>query len=681
MKKLASCSLLFAAAAFAQTADIAYFRAQMLPANEAPTPVDAAKGSSMADIIAHVVKDASGQITSGTVQFIIHTGFTADNNAVGLHIHSGAAGVAGPVVIGTDLSAGNPQPVKAGADTVTRPVQVTGEGAALTALRGLIADPSQYYVNIHTTDFPGGMMRGQLQRAIGVVLMGLMSADNEVPVQNVDASGVATVVALATQNPDGSFSSGVTYLQSTYRIPDGGTISGFHIHPGVAGGTGPASLQAGIPTGAAAIPVDPAGGILGPYYQELNLANAVQVQTFTNLFVNPSGDYINVHTAPSHTGGVIRAQLRPTDSMVFPVLMDSANEVGTVNVKSTAPALITLRTLRNENGTIAAGVVFFDVNYRFPGAANITGLHIHDGPAGLNAGISIPIVPSVDAAFSSATGFGNYYNWTPPVVNLAILEDISKNPENHYVNIHTSADPGGSARSQLAPAVISPAQISAVISANNDKTATTIAPGGLISIYGSRLVKVPTGLDGWSGRTLPFSLNATSVTIGSKPAALLYVSPTQINAQVPVDGPLGAQTVVVNNGVGPSTTFSVNVTPFAPAIFFSPSVAILKNSDFSLVSTTNPVKAGDVILVYMTGLGQTQPAITTGGLVTGTANTSAVTAKIGDRDATVVYSIASPGFAGLNQVAITVPAAGSGNVDLVITEGTAKSNTVKIQVQ
>src|SRR5439155_23840314 len=135
---------------------------------------------------------------------------------------------------------------------------------------------------------------------------------------------------------------------TTYKVADGGTISGFHIHPGTAGNSGPASLQAAIPTGAAAIPVDANGGVIGPYYSELNLTNAIQMQTFTNLFLNPSGDYINMPTAPAHTGGVIRAQLRRTDNMVFPVLMDSANEVGTVNFKGTAPALISVHTLRNE---------------------------------------------------------------------------------------------------------------------------------------------------------------------------------------------------------------------------------------------------------------------------------------------------------------------------------------------
>lgn len=690
MRKIALCTFLFSAALCAQTAETAYFRAVLSSANE--IPANNTNASGVADIVAHVVRDSSGLITSGSVQFLVRINIPAADdktsyNAIGLHIHNGGPTISGPVVIGTALSAANPQVVKAGGDVVNLPVQIAAEGNALTHLRRLFSDPSEYYVNIHTTEFGGGIARGQMQRAIGTVLMGVMSSENEVPPQAVEASGFATVVAIATLNPNGSLASGETYLQATYSIPDGGTFSGFHIHPGLAGALGPASLQATLPTGAAAIPVA-ASGVMGPYYTELNLGNATQVDTFTRLFTNPSATYINLHTAPLHGGGVIRAQLRNTDNMTFPVLMDWTNEVAqTINLKSQAPALISVRTLRNEDGSIAAGSVFFDVNYRFPSPTTITGLHIHDGPAGVNAPVSIPIIPSVDTAFPTPTGFGNYYNWTPGVLNLAILEDISKNPENHYVNIHTAADPGGSARAQLAAPVTSAGQVAAIIAANLDRTATTVAPGGLLSIFGVRLVKVATDLSGWAGRTLPVSLNGTKVTIGGKDAPLLYVSPNQINAQVPVDLAPGPHPVVVHNGVGPSAAFTLTVAAVAPAVFTNPAnvqeAAVLKNSNFSVVSASNPAAVGDVILVYATGLGQTTPAITTGGIVPATtiANTSTVTATIGGQPANVIYSIASPGYAGMYQVAITVPAGVSGSVPVVLTQNGVRSAAPNLQVR
>jgi hypothetical protein len=128
--------------------------------------------------------------------------------------------------------------------------------------------------------------------------------------------------------------------------------------------------------------------VIGPYYTEIDLTNGVQVSTFLTLFQNPSADYINVHTN-THGGGAMRAQLRPTDTMTFPITLDSANEIGAIKLTGTAPSLITVRTLRNEDGSAAAGTVFFDINYRMAGPASFTGLHIHDAGKGVNGAISI----------------------------------------------------------------------------------------------------------------------------------------------------------------------------------------------------------------------------------------------------------------------------------------------------
>lgn len=678
MSKIAACLFLFSSALFAQTADTLYFRAVMLPTNE--VPATSANATGVADILAHVVRDSSGQIVSGSVDFLLHVNFAAAATATGLHIHSGDSTVSGPVVIPTTLSAGNPQQLKAGGDIVRFQAQVTGEGTALTSLRGMIQNPAGYYVNIHTTDFPNGAIRGQLVPAVGTVLMGIMSGDNEVPPSGVTANGFAVVLAIATLDANGGLLTGETYQSATYNIVDRGTFTGFHIHPGAAGVNGPVVIGNPLPAGT---PIDESGiGLVGPFYVEIDPKNATQVATFANLFLNPGANYINIHTN-QHGGGVMRAQLRRTDTMAFPVTMSSANEVAKTNESETAPAVVTLHTLRNEDGTVAAGTVFFDVNYRMPGATTFTGLHIHDAPAGVNGAITIPMVPTFDPNFTSDTGFGNYWNYTPGVLNLAVLEDITRNPEMHYVNIHTSKDPGGVARAQLAAAISNPGTVAAAISANLDKTATTVAPGGLISIFGTNLAKVSTDLSGWAGRTLPSSLNGASVTIGGKRAAILYVSGNQINAQVPVDVAVGQQAVVVNNGVGPSASFNVTVAAAAPSIFFSPVAAVLKNADFSLVSASNPAKSGDVVLVYATGMGQTTPALTTGALVPGTtvAKTTDVTATVGGQNATVVYSIAAPGFAGLYQVAVTIPSGVTGSVPVVLTQGGTKSNSVNINVQ
>ena len=174
MRKLSVCLLLSSASMLAQTADVAYFRAVMLPSNEVPATSINAKG--MADMVAHVVRDNSGQIVSGTVDFLVRVNLPTDNTATGLHIHSGGPTVAGPVVINTGLTGGAGQALKAGGDIVHRPAQIDGtNAAALAALRGLFTDPTQYYVNVGPgqinaqvpVDVPAGQQAVVVKNTVG----------------------------------------------------------------------------------------------------------------------------------------------------------------------------------------------------------------------------------------------------------------------------------------------------------------------------------------------------------------------------------------------------------------------------------------------------------------------------------------------------------------------------------
>src|SRR5215475_1359041 len=184
MRKVSACLLLCSAALCAQTADIAFFRAVLSPANETP-PIANYNAKGVGDVVVHLVRDSSGKVTSGSVDFIAHTTFPADVTVTGMHIHSGAAGVAGPVTISSGLSAGNNRPLKATGDVMRYQAQFAStDTAALATINGMLADPSQYYFNIHTTDYPGGIIRGQLQSAIARFLMGPMTSDVEVPNPN-----------------------------------------------------------------------------------------------------------------------------------------------------------------------------------------------------------------------------------------------------------------------------------------------------------------------------------------------------------------------------------------------------------------------------------------------------------------------------------------------------------------
>ena len=125
---------------------------------------------------------------------------------------------------------------------------------------------------------------------------------------------------------------------------------------------------------------------------------------------------------------------------------------------------------------------------------------------------------------------------------------------------------------------------------------------------------------------LPASLDGVSVSINGKPAAVYYISPTQINAQVPDDDATGNVEVKVTTPQGTTTTTST-LARQAPGIFMydpdSRKYVAAQHSDFSIVgreglfsgATSTPAKPGEVIVLYATGFGPTNPPTPSGRLV------------------------------------------------------------------
>jgi len=226
--------------------------------------------------------------------------------------------------------------------------------------------------------------------------------------------------------------------------------------------------------------------------------------------------------------------------------------------------------------------------------------------------------------------------------------------------------------------------VGAAISSVSDISRRTAAPGALMTLFGSNLSRLKGNLDGFRGLdTLPKSLNGTSVTIGGAAASLLLVAPQQIVLQVPAEATAGNQPLVVTSSTGASAALSVPVTATAPNIFFDAAGGlIVRNNDFQLVRGSNAAAAGDILVIYSTGSGATSAALPTGKLagvspLSSVSGTTAVT--VGGVPATVLYSIAAPGFAGLNQTAIRMPSGvPAGTAQVVMTVGGVTSNSVAL---
>jgi uncharacterized protein (TIGR03437 family) len=212
-------------------------------------------------------------------------------------------------------------------------------------------------------------------------------------------------------------------------------------------------------------------------------------------------------------------------------------------------------------------------------------------------------------------------------------------------------------------------------------TATTIQPGSWISIYGTNLA--PTTAV-WNG-DFPNALGQTAVTIDGKPAFLWYVSPTQINAQAPDDTYAGAVYVTVTTPSGTAVavvtlgltapSMSLATAKYPVAIVLTPNAPgnSGKGYDFigpsgSLPYASRPAVAGETVILYGVGFGATVPAVPAGQAYSGSAPLTAYpSVTIGDIPCNVTY--AGLVQAGLYQLNVQVPAAGSGDKSLVVSAG------------
>ncbi len=192
-----------------------------------------------------------------------------------------------------------------------------------------------------------------------------------------------------------------------------------------------------------------------------------------------------------------------------------------------------------------------------------------------------------------------------------------------------------------------------------------IAAGEIVTLFGARMgpaTIAPFILDG--GGRVPSALAGTRVLFGGQPAPLLYVSAGQIGAIVPygVAGRTTVDVVVDANGVR-SEAVNVALAASAPGLFTVDSSgkgqAAALNQDGSLNGRLSPVRAGDVVVLFGTGEGQTLPG-GQDGVLTGAETARPVLpvqVTIGGRDGLVLYAGGAPGLVGgLFQVNVRVPA-------------------------
>jgi uncharacterized protein (TIGR03437 family) len=217
--------------------------------------------------------------------------------------------------------------------------------------------------------------------------------------------------------------------------------------------------------------------------------------------------------------------------------------------------------------------------------------------------------------------------------------------------------------------------ITSVVSAADMKS--PVAPGGLMAVLGTNL----SGTNQASSEMpLPTIINDSCLAVNGQPVHMMFVSPTQVNAQMPSSA-TGTVAITMHTPGGVSNTFTLSVAGGAPAVFLSASAGDLTNlptvvrfANGLVVTSTNPVHRGDILTIYLTGLGAVTPPV-----VDGTAaplnplSTTVVNPKveIGNMGAPVLFSGLVPGYVGLYVLNISVPSSTPQglSVPLTITQG------------
>jgi uncharacterized protein (TIGR03437 family) len=317
-------------------------------------------------------------------------------------------------------------------------------------------------------------------------------------------------------------------------------------------------------------------------------------------------------------------------------------------------------------------------------------------PAGFPQGVQAQVVDDCGVALLAGTVFVQFSNGDA-VLKLQSLNngrwDGTWQPGGQQVSqvtlTVTAQDAQGDLKgtSQLTGSVgalqPSPQVLAGGVVSAASYAATPLAPGGIIAIYGQTLS------DGAAAAVtlpLPTTLDGTTVLMGDQVLPLFFVSDGQLNALVPYEVNLNTnQELLVERDTTYATPVRVNVAAAQPGVFQTlDGQAIITDMQGNLISAANPAHAGDVIVIYCTGLGAVNPAVADGSGSTGAASTvNPATVMIGGQTASVGYAGLTPGYAGLYQINVTVPAgvAPGDQVEVTVTLAGQASAAVNLSVR
>ena len=325
------------------------------------------------------------------------------------HFHTGSPGIAGPVVKAIAGAGGSAEATISGTWTSTDASQALTAALLDSLLTGRV------YVNFHTSANPSGEVRGQVVLATGIHFTASLSGSQENPPVAGNQGGTGAF----TLNPSRTkLQWDVTYRDMT------GSITAAHFHTADSGRNGGVVRN-----------ISGAGSSAGTLSGVWLSSDATQPLTAALVDSLIAGKlYVNFHTS-ANPGGEVRGQLRLNGGVGFVARLDGSQENPPVATSASGTGSFFLDDARTD---LNYEITFINLS----GA--ITAGHFHIADSGRNGPVVRQIISTGN---TSGTISGVWRNTDSSPLTAALVESLLTG--RAYVNLHTSANPGGEMRGQV----------------------------------------------------------------------------------------------------------------------------------------------------------------------------------------------------------------------------------------
>jgi len=378
-----------------------YYFSPVYGSNEVPRVYTQGYGAAI------IERTGSNIVVTGSFNDL--TGDFDGNPAGGAHLHGALPGANAGIVQGLSVTA-NPD-LKGGVMTAAdNSYSLDSNGIEDLEARGL-------YVNIHSTAFPAGELRGQVHGMAQAIFRASVAGANEVPpVMSLGGGQVVGELMNDTLRVVGTFSG----LESDYD-----NNIGSHLHVAYAGRNGGVEIV---------LTPDLDGDNRGGSYAAA--ANTYELDAIQQGAVLGRQVYLNIHTE-DQPAGELRGQMLPTAQAYFNAYTAGGQEATPVMSRGYGHFI---GEFSGSQVTVTGSFAGLESDYNVG-----IGSHLHRGYFGRNGGIAVGLTPMLSGDNRSATyapGDNTFGGLSAGLVDSLLMRAV-------YVNIHSTDVPSGELRGQM----------------------------------------------------------------------------------------------------------------------------------------------------------------------------------------------------------------------------------------